>query len=320
MFKRINKILINYIQNFSFILLTKLLNKSFKYIYRYLLRFTKSIKLRPFLKALGKIELYRNGFYNAKHFILNIQIPKPEYIWKRIQKFFLVNKVGILGTMAIHMILVLIFLLIQIRIMQKVPETGLLFEFVTEEIDFPIEENDKQNKDEENRRNIAVNQYEIDNDQIIDYSYNYNYNEEEIERIAEENVQKVIDENPLTQPPELSDFADLSIIQDEVKQNETDSSKTYKGPTNIYYNLENRQLTYLAIPVYKCEGGGKITVEIKVNKRGHVINARVISGDAIKNQCLVIAAQDAASRTTFNQDAYALNRQTGTITYNFIAQ
>ncbi len=280
------------------------------------------IQLKKIIRKLGNYSISTLNYRLLLKFFKKLRIPEPQTIWNiHIKKFLIVNKIGILGTIALHLIIIIIFLFIKIQVAEKLEDSGLIFEFETEMVEIPLLAEEDRFKDNENRRNIAVNQDDPNNDQIEDYTQDYNFNNEEIERIVSENIQKVYKE---THDETIDDiqFDDLEIQKsdDQLQIPNKDSLKIYKGPTNIFYNLEDRSVTNLAVPVYKCEGSGTVVVEIKVNQRGYVINAKVISGDASENQCLVTAAKKAALKTRFNHNVFAPFRQTGSITYNFIAQ
>ncbi len=95
----------------------------------------------------------------------------------------------------------------------------------------------------------------------------------------------------------------------------------YKGPTNIYFDLPNRRQIDLYIPVYKCQGNGKVVVNITVNQAGEVENTVVDKTLSDNDDCLFDAAYDAANRSRFNPDfKNSPLKQKGTITYLFVAQ
>ncbi len=95
----------------------------------------------------------------------------------------------------------------------------------------------------------------------------------------------------------------------------------FKGATTVSYFLEGRMHTYFPVPVYQCQGSGKVFMNIQVDKRGYVISASV---DNVKSQitdeCLIEAAKRAALTARFNEKSGAPDRQNGYITYIFIAQ
>ena len=96
--------------------------------------------------------------------------------------------------------------------------------------------------------------------------------------------------------------------------------ETYKGPSVLSYTLEGRRAVSLPIPVYKCPGGGDVTVIIYVNKQGYVVDAVINKNESANNDCLHDAALNAAKRSRFNHNPNAPDRQEGQIVYRFIAQ
>ena len=97
-------------------------------------------------------------------------------------------------------------------------------------------------------------------------------------------------------------------------------STVYVGKSSVSYNIKGRYKTYLPIPVYKCEFGGKVVVAVVVNPRGRVVKAEVVDKDSDTDSNLREVAVEAALRSEFNADAKAPERQAGTITYNFVKQ
>lgn len=93
----------------------------------------------------------------------------------------------------------------------------------------------------------------------------------------------------------------------------------YKGPTNIYFDLANRRDVYLYVPVYKCQGLGRVVVLITVSADGSVESAKVNKEASDNDECLHDAAYDAALRSRFTKDLSG-KAQKGSITYLFVAQ
>ena len=78
---------------------------------------------------------------------------------------------------------------------------------------------------------------------------------------------------------------------------------------------------YIPTPVYKCEGGGKVVIDIAVNPKGYVLYADVNKSQTHTNDdCLLEAATHAALVTRFNEKRDAPEKQLGTITFIFVAQ
>ena len=74
------------------------------------------------------------------------------------------------------------------------------------------------------------------------------------------------------------------------------------------YDLEGRYAEFMPIPVFKCEFGGKVVVEIKVSRKGGVESAKVIDAFSDKDDCLRETAVRAALRSRFTLSASPLPR------------
>ena len=94
----------------------------------------------------------------------------------------------------------------------------------------------------------------------------------------------------------------------------------YKGPSVISYSLDGRKAISLPVPAYKCMGGGDVSVQITVNRKGYVVSAAVIESVSSSDECLVRSAVAAAKRSRFRASASAADKQVGEIVYRFIAQ
>lgn len=108
-----------------------------------------------------------------------------------------------------------------------------------------------------------------------------------------------------------------SAAKYEEKKEETPA---YKGPSVLYWVLEGRRAFSLPIPVYKCRGGGDVTIQIYVGQNGYVQKAQVVPNASVPDECIRNAALDAARRSRFSKSDTAPNPQLGQITYRFIAQ
>lgn len=108
----------------------------------------------------------------------------------------------------------------------------------------------------------------------------------------------------------------------EEKANEAEKmAANYRGPTRIYYDLQGRNHTWLPIPIYKCQGSGKVVLSIEVNQRGNVENASIIEGKSTTNDdCLIETAVGTALVSRFEPNLNAPRIQKGTLTYIFVAQ
>jgi hypothetical protein len=95
----------------------------------------------------------------------------------------------------------------------------------------------------------------------------------------------------------------------------------YQGPTRIYYDLKGRNHLYLPIPIYKCQGAGKVVLLIEVNQKGEVEKATVIASESTtSDECLIETAVNSALISRFNPDYSSAKIQTGTLSFQFVAQ
>lgn len=85
--------------------------------------------------------------------------------------------------------------------------------------------------------------------------------------------------------------------------------------STINYSLINRTDEYLPIPIYLCEAGGKIVINITVNSSGLVTKTSVNTSSTSQNTCLIDHAIEYAKESRFN--ASEKKHQLGTITFNF---
>lgn len=239
--------------------------------------------------------------------------------------------VGILGTVIFHLIAGIIFMSFQIRSLKVETSDMFAIEFLPEEIktedelkEVPVTTIERVLQGDEEMLNIARNLAKkadprINKDDYIDQV------KEELIKSGKLNASNYIDEQKqkAQNPDENLAFKDESRVKDtEDKPAESQQmAANYDGPTRIYYELDNRTHTYLPIPIYKCQGSGKVALSIEVNQRGSIEKTLVIGSQSTTiDQCLIEAAVRAAEITRFNSDMNAPKIQTGTITYHFVAQ
>ena len=102
-------------------------------------------------------------------------------------------------------------------------------------------------------------------------------------------------------------------------EKKTTKEELYTGPSVMSYKLDGRRAYSLPVPVYKCETGGTVVVNIVVAQRGNVASAGVDHAKSAADECLHEAAKRAALLSQFSASE-SLKSQQGTITYRFVAQ
>ncbi len=237
------------------------------------------------------------------------------------------HKVGILGTIALNMVLAILFFVFELKGRPHPADPLVLVDFEREyeilppkepEVSDPLLPQDAINplKEWEAIRNIAIDATNEDlnpglsDEKKIDADELY----QEAQRIrADMQRNKEMWENS-------QDAEALDIPNVEEKKVEPSEIGHYKGPTVISYFLKDRKALRLPVPAYKCEGGGQVVVDIEVLTDGTVGKASIDTQNSVIDDCMNQAAINAAKASLFTVAASAPSRQKGSITYLFVPQ
>jgi hypothetical protein len=248
-------------------------------------------------------------------------------------RIFKDKTIGLLGAIIIHLAAAIIFMLVQLEKVSNNEASEILLEFTRSE-EIPVSESRSQvpsqgtedlyNSNIERTYNIARNVATQGDEKINIEDY--------IDKVKEELIQSgklgkdnYIDEQKKNKEITSNDDNTVNMISEApAADNKNDLEKmasAFTGPTRIYYDLPGRYHTYLPIPIYKCEGSGKVTLTIEVNSIGTVVKAEIIASESsTADECLVETALGSALISKFNPDVNASKIQVGTLTYNFVAQ
>lgn len=115
-----------------------------------------------------------------------------------------------------------------------------------------------------------------------------------------------------------------------INQNESNPSNggntAYAGNVMVNWSLTKRTAYqnnnwFVRNPGYTCGQGssGQVTVQIKVNQNGNVIEASIVSASGA-NSCIKQQAIKYAKMSRFNFSGSAPSAQIGTIVYTFVSQ
>lgn len=249
------------------------------------------------------------------------------------------HKFGILATIIFHFLVIFVATYTHMPLSKMEVENLLVLNFSAEEVELPIIEK-QQPKDvhppvSNNNSNKAVNEAAPKDVE----SGNYNeFNKEpsaqskesfekqlekELKALEDEVIQSQRDAGYGYSPEEVAKMLDTkkNDALDHVKSQEPRSEAAFKGQTNITYKLKNRFDTKLEVPVYMCQYGGMVVVNIAVDQNGSVVSAKIDEESSkTTDACLLKAALNGAKRTRFNKKTTASKIQTGSITYQFIEQ
>lgn len=245
-----------------------------------------------------------------------------QYILRRIVP----HRRGIMGTVIFHLVLAIFLLSMEISRVNTHVEIEIV-------MDAPAPEEVQKQQEEEQRKEEIRQKTSEEEVQRMLRSIAVNENVKDNRESHETNVQQYIDE-VMEELQEGGDRGRYKAQRDknykrdslqysrDKREQELDSLKStfYSGESSVSYNLKDRYARFLPIPVFKCEFGGKVVVEISVNQKGVVQKATVIEAQSHPDDCLWRVAVDAAERSRFNEKPSAPALQKGTITYNFVKQ
>ncbi len=194
----------------------------------------------------------------------------------------------------------------------------------------PIEEEEKEELQEilESLDNLlntsSTNQAYNENNNELDKAF-----EEQLEEIRNRNNNETVNEETETND-ELSSSRSVSneeeaqtfdnindIIAKTSEKKRTPSSSGINKNSSISYSLVNRTKIEIPPPIYLCENGGKVVINITVDAEGNVTNASYnSSASTTDNGCLVDTAIEYAKASLFNSDS-SKPSQIGTISFIF---
>lgn len=234
------------------------------------------------------------------------------------------QKYGIFITVIFHLLLAIFLLLREIAEMHNIAPLEIEFEVPSEQE--KKQEEELQQKLEDLRRQTAQQEVE-------EMLRSVAVNQDVRQNNRSQEVQKYIDE--VNEELESSEYGDRykakrdkNFVRDSIQhsrdklEKQLDSLKStfYSGESSVSYKLEGRYACYLPIPVFRCEFGGKVVLQIQVNRKGNVQKAEVSDKESSTDECLREVAVESILRSRFNEKASAPQLQTGVITYIFVKQ
>ena len=239
---------------------------------------------------------------------------------------------GILGTLILHLIAGIIFMSLQLISVQKKLAREYVVELAPEPvpkkekiIETPATTVEKVLKGDEEMLNIAKNLSSKSVEQINPSDY-IDKVKEELIKSGKLGADNYIDEQKKSN--ESKGDENLSIEKDTIRKKviekptkSQEMAANFKGATRIFYDLFGRTHLYLPIPIYKCEGSGRVVLSIEVDQNGVVQKAQIVDRESTASDpCLIETAINTALVSRFNPDANSPRIQIGMLTYQFVAQ
>lgn len=245
---------------------------------------------------------------------------------EKLQRLYRDNINGIIATLVIHVVVCVSLLFAQLRINYLIPEQALFLDLVSESVKSPSPENEKSDLgDQSLTRNSSQSGGPASN-RAVNMNYGGKtsgdpfFDKEYAREVAEaKKLESDVNKNLAKKIPVIGDIP-MPVASNEGMTREEAKRSTFKGKSNIKYQLGNRYHLLLPIPVYLAQGGGEIVVDIVVDRNGEVLNAMPRGGENLSDPTILAYAKQAAEKTIFNPEPAAPEKQKGTITYIFVAQ
>lgn len=118
---------------------------------------------------------------------------------------------------------------------------------------------------------------------------------------------------PAINEEDLSSFSKVNELLKQQKAERVNKKST------MHYSLKDRTHRFLPTPIYLCEEGGKIVINITVNEKGKVTKTYLNTSSTSSNECLIEHAMEYAKEAQFSEDA-SKKSQLGSITFYFIGK
>lgn len=249
------------------------------------------------------------------------------YGWSGIKKFFRDNRIAILYTVIVHLVVLIVMVFLKVEGLKNGQELGIELEFeelsleekIAEEMEeIPAEwlEQIMQQRELASNRAVNVNaEDEFSNDISTD---------EYVNDLLDQ-IEQARDQEDKEKLEELQAILATADYEPPAAEGEDLEESDYSGPTTITYEFleepRSRGKVHLTIPVYRCQGSGVVRVEVIVAPDGTVRDAQVkqpIEGN--DRVCFGDAALAAALSSKFRVELSGPARHRALITYTFIAQ
>lgn len=232
------------------------------------------------------------------------------------------DKAGIYVTAIFHLAVIIVLLAVQIGSYMK-KDTSFLMDFSKQEA---IERQEKEEnfKESISRRlddliagplGTPVRNVTVDRNAPLKDDRNT-----DAEELYRENERLQRDLKGLDSREENAVDETVDLSGDRHDRPESPEKKAYSGASVLSWTLDGRKASTLKVPAYQCYDGGDVTVLIKVNNQGVVVNAKVVEAVSSTDECLRKNAVRAARTSRFSASTTAPANQVGEITYRFVHQ
>jgi hypothetical protein len=249
-----------------------------------------------------------------------------------VLRFLERHAIGILTTIMFHLLVITVFLIIRFQEQKQQTENRIELNLLDpQEIIKEMEEMKKEAKTLSEKEfvkameqeylgsNVPKNEAEPDAKKSIDDMVKNIQDELGIKDYAQAEREKDKEVSKI----EKVEKKEVKEVQQKPQWTRDGSGAMFYdgGATKVKYYLVDRMHIYMPIPIYQCQGSGKVVLDILVNRNGYVVAANVNEKESqIPEECIREVALRNASITRFNEKPSAPEKQSGRITYTFVAQ
>ncbi|MFZ6052901.1 hypothetical protein [Halocola ammonii] len=175
-------------------------------------------------------------------------------------------------------------------------------------------------------RNVIANRQSEQSQEVRSYN---RMSEEQMQEEINERLKNLEQQTIEEQRKQGKGFDEEKFQQEKVEESEIEEDYSYinKNETSysnatVEYDLADRDALKLEVPAYTCMGSGVVVIDIDVDREGNIVSTSIneaqtrTSQECHREQALKFAQE----RSLFYNKIDAPRRQSGTITYRFLAQ
>ena len=240
------------------------------------------------------------------------------------------HRVGIYGTIIIHLLVAILFLSLKIASVRNEINDPISIDFEKEQVDPDILKEKVIKELAQLQSEIAaLGQSDLRNTSA-DVSKESKSDKQPLSDDRNTQTDKLYDEARQLQERLEAGKANLAKLEqsedgtEELKGRESAPKKgkvAAPGKVLVNYDLGGRKAYRLPVPAYTCEGGGEVKVIIVVSKDGYVVSAKIEGKNSNADECLWTSALRSAKMSRFQiVENPVAGQMTGYILYRFVPQ
>ncbi|PID92668.1 MAG: hypothetical protein CSA96_01980 [Bacteroidetes bacterium] len=248
------------------------------------------------------------------------------YRRKGFRGFLKENRLAILYTLIIHMVIAIVMVFTKVEGLKEGHELGVLLEFEEKTIEEILEEEEADVPAEWLEQVIA--EREISSNRAVNVNAENAFSSDiSTDAYVDDLLKQIEEARNEADREKIEELQAILALADYVPEEraEKEEQSEFSGPTTITYEFlempKQRGRKQLSIPVYRCQGSGRVQVEVRVRQDGTVSDARVREPiEGMDRVCFAKAALEAARSSRFRIDMQAPSQHRALLTYTFVAQ